>query len=85
MLLDPLDHQRLLSDEKPVVTGFAEEMGDDELLAQLGVDAAATTDIAELRHVRSAAEKRSAEEIANRQKCEDFEKSSRSSNRCRRN
>jgi hypothetical protein len=27
----------------------------------------------ELRHVRSAAEKRAAEEIANRQKCEDFE------------
>ena len=29
--------------------------------------------IAELRHVRSASEKRAAEEIANRQKCEDFE------------
>ena len=74
ILLDPLDHHGLLSDEKPVVTGFAEEIGDDELLAQLGVDAAATTDITELRHVRSAAEKRTAEEIANRQKCEDFEK-----------
>jgi hypothetical protein len=36
------------------------------------VDAAAPADITELRHVRSAAEKRAAEEIANRQKCEDF-------------
>jgi T5orf172 domain len=40
---------------------------------RLGVDAAATTDITKLRHVRSAAEKRAAEEIANRQKCEDFD------------
>jgi T5orf172 domain len=74
ILLEPLDHQGLLSEEKPVATGFAEETGDDELLAQLGVDATATTDITELRHVRSAAEKRTAEEIASRQKCEDFEK-----------
>jgi hypothetical protein len=34
---------------------------------------AAQDDITELRHVRSAAEKRVAEEIANRQKCEDFD------------
>src|SRR6185437_1270901 len=39
---------------------------------QLGVEAAAPA-ITELRHVRSAAEKHAAEEIANRQKCEDFE------------
>jgi hypothetical protein len=51
----------------------AEEIDDDELLAQLGVDTAAPADITELRHVRSAAEKRAAEEIANRQKCEDFD------------
>ncbi|MBF0563279.1 MAG: GIY-YIG nuclease family protein, partial [Alphaproteobacteria bacterium] len=30
-------------------------------------------DITELRHVRNSAEKRAVEEIANRQKCEDFE------------
>jgi hypothetical protein len=72
-LLRSLDHQGLLSEEKPFITGFAEEIGDDELLAQLGVDAAAPADITQLRHVRSAAEKRAAEEIANRQKCEDFD------------
>jgi hypothetical protein len=72
-LLRSLDYQALLSEEKPVTMGFAEEIGDDELLAQLGVDAAATTDITELRHVRSTAEKRAAEEIANRQKREDFD------------
>ena len=48
-------------------------MDDDELLAELGVDAAGATDITELRHVRTSAEKRAAEEIANRKKCEDFE------------
>ena len=47
-------------------------MDDDELLAELG-DAAAPSDITELRHVRATADKRAAEEIANRQKCEDFE------------
>ena len=51
-----------------------DELDDDELLAQLGVEAAAPADITELRHVRSAADKRAAEEIANRQKCEDFDR-----------
>jgi len=44
------------------------------LLAQLGVDAGAEDGITELRHVRSAADKRAAEEIANRERCEDFER-----------
>ena len=43
------------------------------LLAQLGVEEAASGDITQLRHVRSAEEKRAAEEIANRQRCEEFE------------
>ena len=47
-------------------------MDDEALLAGLGV-AADATDIKELRHVRSSAEKRAAEEIANREKCEDFD------------
>ncbi|MGH7046808.1 MAG: GIY-YIG nuclease family protein [Stellaceae bacterium] len=73
-LLQPLDHQRLIAGEKPASVSAVEEIDDDELLAQLGVDAAAPVDITELRHVRSAAEKRAAEEIANRQKCEDFDR-----------
>ncbi len=50
----------------------ADELDDDELLAQLGVEAAAPADITELRHVRSAAEKRAAEEIANRAEVRGF-------------
>jgi T5orf172 domain len=72
-LLEPLDHRGLLAGEKPVTISVADEIDDDELLAQLGVEATAPADITELRHVRSAAEKRAAEEIANRQKCEDFD------------
>ena len=50
-----------------------EELDDDALLRELGVESE-TASITELRHVRSAAEKRAAGEIANREKCEDFEK-----------
>jgi hypothetical protein len=42
------------------------------LLAELQ-DAAGESDITELHHVASSAERRAAEEIANRQKCEDFD------------
>lgn len=72
-LLEPLDHQGLLAGEKPVAASAAGEIDDDELLAQLGAAATAPADLTELRHVRSAAEKRAADEIANRQKCEDFD------------
>ena len=71
-LLEPLDHQGLLSGAA-VAVQEPDAIDDDALLAELGI-AAETADITELRHVRSSAEKRAAEEIANREKCEDFEK-----------
>jgi hypothetical protein len=71
-LLEPLDHQGLLSGEEPAAVSVGDEIDDDALLAQLGVEAVGPA-ITELRHVRSAAEKRAADEIANREKCEDFE------------
>jgi hypothetical protein len=70
-LLEPLDRQGLLENVAFSTMGFSEQLDDDELLSRLGVDA--PSDITELRHVRSAAEKRVAEEIANRQKCVDFD------------
>jgi hypothetical protein len=72
-LLAPRDRQGLLADAKPAAA-VASELDDDELLSQLGVDANADPDITNLQHVRSAADKRAAEEIANRQKCEDFDR-----------
>jgi T5orf172 domain len=73
VLLEPFDHGGLLAGAEPVLVGAPDELDDDELLAQLGVEGGAPIDITDLRHVRSAAEKRAAEEIANHQKCEDFE------------
>ncbi|MCS3929539.1 hypothetical protein M2175_004570 [Bradyrhizobium elkanii] len=71
-LLSPLDHQRLLVGTKSTPAAPEEAVDEDQLLAELR-DAAGTSDITELRHVRTAADKRAAEEIANREKCEDFD------------
>jgi hypothetical protein len=71
-LLEPLDRQGLLAGEIQAATASPDEMDDDALLAELGVEAEVAP-ITELRHVRSSAEKKAAEEIANREKCEDFE------------
>ncbi len=71
-LLEPLDHLGLLSGQKIALAPVSDEIDDEVLLAELGV-ASETAGITELRHVRSSVEKRAAEEIANRQKCEDFE------------
>jgi len=73
-LLEPLDHQGLLTRELATSNSETGDLDDDALLAQLGVDVAETSEITDLRHVRPAAEKRMAEEIANRQKCEDFDR-----------
>lgn len=72
-VIEPVDHQGLLAGTPPASVSILDDIDDDELLAQLGVDDTAPRDITELRHVRSAADKRAAEEIANRQTCEDFE------------
>jgi T5orf172 domain-containing protein len=71
-LLTPLDHQGLLSGAEIVVADAPTTVDDDELLAELK-EAAGPGGITELRHVRKSADKRAAEEIANRAVCEDFE------------
>lgn len=72
-LLIPFDHQGLLTGTEIAQVKPLETISDDELLAELeGV--ASPTGITELRHVRSRAEIRVAEEIANREKCEDFDR-----------
>ncbi len=72
-LVAPLDRQALLSSRVDEMTPFPEALDDNELLAELGGEAEAP-DISDLRHVRSSAEKRAAEEIATRTRCEDFER-----------
>jgi Meiotically Up-regulated Gene 113 (MUG113) protein len=71
-LLAPMDGQGILQRSVRAPTASTDDLDDDALLAELGVSAAAEG-ITELRHVRSTAEKRAAEEIANRKPCDEFE------------
>lgn len=71
-LLAPLDNQGLLTGVPVTSSEPPDTMDDDELLAELE-GAAGSSDITKLRHVRTSAEKREAEEIASREKCLDFE------------
>lgn len=72
-LLAPMDRQGLLVGAASAPDVVADDDTDtDALLAELE-GAMGNSDIAELRHVRTSSEKRAAEEIANRQKCEDFD------------
>lgn len=71
-LVEPLDNQGLLTDAAHVALTDADELDDDALLAELGIEVEASP-ITELKHVRSTAEKKVAEEVASRDRCEDFE------------
>jgi len=71
-LVEPFDHQGLLNAPDMDAPVDTEALDDDALLAELGVEAD-TPEITQLKHVRSSAEKKAAEEVANREKCEDFE------------
>jgi hypothetical protein len=69
-LLGEFDHQGLLSGADAVREVSPEYMSADELAEELGDKAGIT----ELRHVRSRAEIEAAEEIANRERCADFQR-----------
>lgn len=71
-LLTPLDQQGLLADTSSALPASEpDDLDDDALLAELGVEVAISP-LTELKHVRSTAEKKAADEVANREKCEDF-------------
>ncbi|MBF2088500.1 MAG: GIY-YIG nuclease family protein [Synechococcales cyanobacterium K32_A2020_035] len=71
-LLEPLDSRGLLGAETDIATPPEADLDDAALLASLGVDAAAD-DITQLTHVRSRQEIKTAEEIAQRTPCLDFD------------
>ncbi len=73
-LLQDLDHQGLLDDSYQDVAPVLDELDDDELLAQLGVQKPSEGDVTHLKHVKSRAEIRAAEEIANRIPCKEFDR-----------
>lgn len=69
----PLDRQGLLSGGAEHLANPEADLDDDALLAELGIEAEAP-EITELRYVRSNAERKAAEDVANREACADFEK-----------
>jgi len=71
-IVEPIDHQGLLGVQPVMSQADIEEMDDAALLAELGIEAE-VSEITTLKHVRSVSEKRAAEEIANRERCEDFD------------
>jgi hypothetical protein len=72
-LLLPMDHQALLNVGANSASEPEVEMDDDALLEALGVDAEVDS-IEELKYVRPSKEIRAAEEVAQRERCEDFER-----------
>ena len=75
-ILAPLDKDGLLSTSLPHAVKV-DELDEDALLAELGVasgDSQVKDDITVLRNVRTSADRRAAEEVADRTPCKDFKK-----------
>lgn len=73
-LLAGIDKHKLLTATQPDGQISTAELDDDDLLAELGIEPTGEDDIRVLRNVPTAEERRAAEEIANRERCEDFSK-----------
>ncbi len=73
-LLATMDTQGLL-EAAPTAAVNVDDLDDEALLLELGASTTSDEDdITQLRHVATYADRKAAEEIANRTKCEDFEK-----------
>jgi T5orf172 domain len=72
-LLALVDRQGLLDQAPAVTEHLGDDLNDEALLAELGVKPAMEDDLTILKHVRSRAEIKAAEEIANRTRCADFD------------
>ena len=73
-LLAGMDQHGLLRIDEGNQPTHTDEISDDDLLNELGIEPTEKDDIRVLRHVQSAEERRAAEDVANREKCEDFAK-----------
>lgn len=73
-LLSPLDHQGLLASGADPTDTDPTAPDLDELASELADAGIQAEQITELRHVRPVADRRAAEDIANRQKCADFDR-----------
>ena len=73
-VLKDLDYQKLLSNEYIGTSKLADELDDDQLLRELGVSGYEDNSITNLKHVKSREDRKAAEEVANRTRCEEFER-----------
>lgn len=72
-LLERMDKHGLFTNNPNVASTNLDVLDDDALLAELGVSEPTANDIRQLKHVKSRAERKAAEEVAQRSYCEDFE------------
>lgn len=73
-MLSAKDKHGLLNAPAPTAKTKVEELDDEALLSELGVTPNDESDITQLKHVRTRAEVRAAEEIARRTPCADFDR-----------
>lgn len=73
-LLKDLDTQNILSEKNASEWIVPDDIDDNDLLKELGVNIDDHNSITKLKHVKTRAEKKANEEIANRTRCEDFDK-----------
>ena len=73
-LAEEIDHQGLLAKPNRISEPKGEYNSNAELLKELGVEAPKEGDVTFLKHVKTRAEVKAAEEIAKREFCEDFDK-----------
>lgn len=72
--LEGLDTKNLLEGAPELPENLDDDLDDEALLSALGVEADREDDITTLTHVKTRAEKRAAEDIAQRIPCRDFER-----------
>ena len=72
-LLSDIDYQNHLKTNNSNVDNQIDNLDDEQLLEQLGINDSDENSIENLKHVKTRAEKRAAEDIANRTICENFD------------
>ena len=72
-LVNEADKFGLLKQQNETHLPVPDDMDDDALLAELGVEIPSEQDITKLKHVKARAEVKAAEEIAQRTPCVDFQ------------
>ncbi|OFZ18003.1 MAG: hypothetical protein A2Z20_05890 [Bdellovibrionales bacterium RBG_16_40_8] len=72
--LSGLDSKGLLDSEPVLTDNLPDDIDDDALLAELGVEEECESDITKLTHVKTRAERKASEEVAQRTPCRDFDK-----------